>query len=575
MDRNGILIKRCFDRYLVPMVLLSLGVSLSEFVDSIIVSNLLGEQGLVVVNAASPITLVFAFIALIFGIGGSVIYANRLGERKRDEADRIYSSTTLAVLGVSVVVAIAVFLLSGTLSNILVEDEALIQDMNSYIQACALFCIPYIFITCNSDFIISAGHPNISTFLVIEANVVNLIMDVVCIRVLEMGATGAAFGTLSGYASAVIFWFIFRKKTELKFTRKILSLREMFSLMATGAPQGIGQLGIAAKFSVMNQLALSYAGMDGQIISALCIQALSIISLVLGGVFNSFLPIISTLSGEEDMAGIRYSAKHAFIVMISAVAVLVIFFEAFPGVMGSIYNVTSPGAVIMVQEDFRIFSVVHIFRSVVLFLMYYYSSRGFKKLSLSISLLDSFLVIPISYAMCALMGVKGLWSAYTVSAIICLIWAVVLSQYMERKDKAGGGKGILLIPPVDADEKYMDITIRSSDDLAANMSESVEHFLLGCGIDRRRSIFSAVVAEEMAVFTGNQMEKDGYLDIRIKVKDHKIHMYFRSDGKPMSALNAYSESDGVEPDNLDMIYKIAESVEYSRLLGMNSTKIIL
>lgn len=575
LKRNGILVKKCFNRYLLPMVLLNVGTSLSEFVDSIIVSSLLGEEALVIVNAAMPLVLCFSFAASLIGVGGSVIYANLIGERRNDEAASVYTVSVYSILILSAMLVIPIYLAADTASRLLISDLSLFSEMTRYIRAIAIFGAPYMLVTCLSNYLVAAGNPQLSSFLVIAANVVNLLMDVILIRLVGFGVEGAAYATLVGYLCACVLLLFMRKRTNLHF-RKIDSdaWRMLFSSIGAGAAAGLGQLGLACKISAMNLLAARYAGLDGQIVVSLCIQTLSIVSLVIGGVLQSFLPIVATLNGEEDIKGIRLCTRHAYAVMMSVIAVVILLFELFPEQIGRIYNVTSDAAIAIERVGFRIFSVSHLFRASVLFIMYYFSSRSFKKLALSVSVLDSFLVLPIAWGMCYVWEIDGLWVSFSVASIFCLLWVILITKLI-RKKSPESGKGILLLPQSETDDKVFDVTIEDSADNAVYMSDSVMRFLSSAGCGKRLSLYGSVIAEEMALYTLEQTEDTGYLDVRIKVRDGQIRIYFRNDGKPMSALNIFKEPEKGKIGHLEMLHTLADCLEYSRLLGMNSTRIIL
>ncbi|MBQ3317991.1 MAG: hypothetical protein IJG69_08650, partial [Spirochaetales bacterium] len=78
--RNGRIITRKFFRYVVPMVMSTIAISLNEFVDSILVSQLLGSDAMAMVGMGCPLMLSFAVIYVMLGIGGSVLYAKNAGE---------------------------------------------------------------------------------------------------------------------------------------------------------------------------------------------------------------------------------------------------------------------------------------------------------------------------------------------------------------------------------------------------------------------------------------------------------------------------------------------------------------
>lgn len=70
-ERTSTLVNRKFYHYLFPTILSNVAMSLNEFVDSILVSHLLGIDAVGMVNRGFPVMTGFALIYMCFGIGGS------------------------------------------------------------------------------------------------------------------------------------------------------------------------------------------------------------------------------------------------------------------------------------------------------------------------------------------------------------------------------------------------------------------------------------------------------------------------------------------------------------------------
>lgn len=94
-DNNGtlrrnyknLLIK--FIRYLIPTMVTTMALSLNEFVDSMIVANLLSSEAMGIVNLGFPVMLIMAAIYTLFGVGRSTLYSIFLGERQTQKAGKI------------------------------------------------------------------------------------------------------------------------------------------------------------------------------------------------------------------------------------------------------------------------------------------------------------------------------------------------------------------------------------------------------------------------------------------------------------------------------------------------------
>lgn len=56
-QRTGYILERKFQKYLIPSIMTAIAVSLNEFVDSILVSHLLGATAMSIVNIAFTVML--------------------------------------------------------------------------------------------------------------------------------------------------------------------------------------------------------------------------------------------------------------------------------------------------------------------------------------------------------------------------------------------------------------------------------------------------------------------------------------------------------------------------------------
>ena len=83
---------------MIPALLSAVGVSLSEFADSLIVGNLLNEQAFEIVNLCTPIVFMTSMIYTITGVGGSLLYAEYLARKDKTRADAYFTASMIASL---------------------------------------------------------------------------------------------------------------------------------------------------------------------------------------------------------------------------------------------------------------------------------------------------------------------------------------------------------------------------------------------------------------------------------------------------------------------------------------------
>ena len=82
-------------------MLSTVAISLNEFVDCIMVSNLLGQHAMALVNIGTPVMLVFAVIYSMFGTGGAAVFASLSGAHEEKRAGKVYTVTFITASALS------------------------------------------------------------------------------------------------------------------------------------------------------------------------------------------------------------------------------------------------------------------------------------------------------------------------------------------------------------------------------------------------------------------------------------------------------------------------------------------
>ena len=81
-------IPRLITEFAIPSVVGMLINGSYAIIDSVFLGHAVGEIGLSAMTVANPIMIVFMAIAMLIGNGGNALAALRLGEGKRDDAER-------------------------------------------------------------------------------------------------------------------------------------------------------------------------------------------------------------------------------------------------------------------------------------------------------------------------------------------------------------------------------------------------------------------------------------------------------------------------------------------------------
>ncbi len=141
LKRSSAILFEKFLRYLLPAMLTMAALSLSEFVDSMIVSNLLGENALAIVQFGYPVVLLASSCYVLIGNGGSPLYSIAIGERNRDKAGKIFTLSMITALILGLVILAGEFCFLDPLADFICKNKNILADFKQYLFA-LLFSTP-------------------------------------------------------------------------------------------------------------------------------------------------------------------------------------------------------------------------------------------------------------------------------------------------------------------------------------------------------------------------------------------------------------------------------------------------
>jgi len=572
-DSSKILTKK-YRQYLLPSILTTLALALNEFVDCMLVSNLLGSDALAIANLGCPVILLIAACYVLLGSGGSIFYALQLGRWDNKKAGKGF----IVSMGLSVVCCAIMCsfgsIFSEQFCGLLCPDEKLLADFSSYYNVLILTAPILIVMMTFVCFLPPSGAPGIATIVNIVANGLNLVMDVVFIKVFGMGVEGAAYATITGYLVGAIVMIVLLKVKHVKIHISKVGAPDFElagGILTLGMPTAILQICFAIKYAVSNSLASSYGGTPGVIAFSLCLQTFSLASVFLLGVADTAQPLMALLSGQRDYKSENGVLKRSLFLQLVFAAVLVALLEIVPGVVPAMYNIEDQAVLDIALNGIRIFSITYIFRGICIQFMRFFQVEKYKRYAFFISLTDGLLVLPLGFILCSGYELNGIFIAYPMAAAILFVFIVIYNTFLYNK-KRDTFMNRLLIKKEPADVKVMNLTITDDSEEISGASEKMIDFCTSVDVGMKEAYKVGLLCEEMAVYTSNHRKDTGDIDLMLRITGDAFTINFRSIGMPFNPT-VRTEEDYAE--NIVMLQKVASDISYDYIMGMNNTRIII
>ena len=389
--------------------------------------------------------------------------------------------------------------------------------------------------------------------------------------VFKIGLGGAALATTTGYAVGSIFisYYFFKSERTLQFIR--LKLNSIFAylkeIVTSGFSSASTQLYLTLKLFVLNSLIGIYIGKSGLVAFGICYNSLFILYMFLIGTAQTMSPIVSVYFKEEDYSGVNFILKRSLKIVLASSLILSVLFIVYPQSLLMLYSVKNPADVPVVLNALRIFAVSYVGTAITFLYTFYAQAIQENTISTLISLLEGFILpVALSFGLSAVLGGDGIWISFAIVEAITILFIFTYSRYYNKKSN-GEYKGFF-INRINDIENVFEHTINGNIEDAVSLARDVQNYLK----DSKSSAIVALAIEEMLVNIINTNENIDFIDVIVRNNEDNVLVSIKDSGVE---FNPIVENDDLKFDNIDMLNKVASKIDYSRVLGLNSTVITI
>ncbi len=581
MERNAFLINKKIHQYILPGVLMTVAMQLGNVVDGMIVGNLLGAEAMAAIEISMPVLLLLQMAAMMLAMGGAAEAAVLLGKRDMEKAGGVFTASLAAGLAVSVFFALFTPILPGPLAKLLAGNGGLAALAEPYMMV-NFAGIPILTVAIIFCYFMNAdNHPQLGSALFIIANVVNLVLDFVFIQNFHMGMAGSALSTVIGYLTGMVTVAIyFRSKQRMLRLQKLDKKAFQYVGLAVkaGIPSAAFTLMSALKSVIINSAIVRMLGSDPMAVYSVCVNAVLIAELCVGGIIGLIQNIAGILYGERDYYGIRTLCKRVLAYSYIAIAILLVIFFAVPAAIAGLFGITEGDMFALCETALRIFACSFPFYVYNKFLMSYYQTILQPGLSTVVTVLQGFVVIvPLTLAGIFFWGLTGVCVMAVASEAVTILVASLWRILGQRRGKFAAG-GVYMLPQI-AGEISLECSLENNLDEVIAFREKLFVFCADNHINDRAAKILGLAVEEIAaniVQYGYRGGQKNYMDISFTIQDGKYMLRIRDDGVPFNPMEySKQEEETVTVGGIALIKKMASNFQYMRVLNMNNTVIEL
>ena len=331
-------------QFSVPAIVGMMANALYNIVDRIFIGNKadLGAHGIAAITVAFPIMIILIALGVLFGIGGSTLFAIKLGQKKEEEAEKVMGNafSLLLIAGLAFSILGQIFLTQ--ILTLFGASPDVLPYATEYMRIIFLGTSFQVMSMGMNNFIRADGNPKIAMMSMFLGAGINIVLDPIFIFGLDMGMAGAALATIISQISASIWvvGYFFGKRSRNKLRRVNMRLNKplVLTIIGLGIPPFALQLANSMLNIVLNKSLISYGG--DLAISAMGIvnslQTLLIMPVI--GINQGVLPIISFNFGARQFDRVKEAAKLGILAATALVMIGYLATRFFPTQMVGLFN---------------------------------------------------------------------------------------------------------------------------------------------------------------------------------------------------------------------------------------------
>ena len=429
---NKLLIKQA-----VPATIGILVMSLNMIVDTIFVGQWIGVLAIAAITVILPIAFLISSIGMGIGIGGSSIISRALGANNTEKAfltfgNQISLTVILAILFVTIGNVYSVPIL-----NLFGAKGAILPIASEYFNI-IIYGVPFLaFAMMGNPTIRAEGKPKFAMYAMMVPAVLNILLDILFIKIFDWGMWGAGLATSIAYASCglYILYFFLSTKSELKIIPKNfkLNFKIVLEIFQLGGVSIVRQGAISILMIVLNFSLFKYGGEIAIAIFGIINRVLMFAYSPIIGISQGFLPVAGFNIGANKNKRVQQTIKKS--IWFGTIIGTLVFIGIFLFKEELIWIFTNDTTLLDKTPNamFIVFLATPII-TMQLIGSAYFQAAGKALPALFLTLLkQGIFLIPLAYLLPKYYGIEGVWWSFPISDLLSTtITVLVLKREIDK-----------------------------------------------------------------------------------------------------------------------------------------------
>ena len=428
-----------------PAIAAALGTAAHVVINRLFVGPILGEVGLAAITVTLPLVTIMMAVGMAVGIGSNTLISIRLGEQKKEEAEKIVGQALFLFTILAIGFMVFGLLFQEPLLQLFGTSERVMPFAKQYLAIMVCGAFFHMFSFGVNSFLRCEGKMHVAMFTTLIMVVLNIVFDYLFLVVYRTDIWGAALATVLAQicSTSWVFWHYISGKTLLRWRLKYIRwngalAREVFAL---GMPPFIMQ-SVTCLIQIIQVRQIAHYGElywqaqnieNGGDIAQGAFGVLFIVWMV------TILPILGINQGAQPIIGYNFGARHfdrvaktlrlAIYYGTGIALVLTVVLMIFPEVLLRPFVGGEHGAKMLelACRATRIACSMLAVAGVAIVVSGYFQAIGNARMAIMLSLIRQVVIfIPVLLIMPYFIGLDGVWIAVPISDFAALLVTLVL-----------------------------------------------------------------------------------------------------------------------------------------------------
>ena len=429
-------------RFTLPSVVMMVATSFYTIVDGFFISNFVGKEAFAAVNLIWPYLQLVSAPGFMIGAGGSALVSLRLGEKKDEEANRIFSMLMEAVVIFGLLVSAVSFIIMKPLAIRLGADASLLPDCVLYGRIYVLATVFLLLQLSYQSLFVTAEKPRLGLWMALAAGIANMVLDALLVYVFHLGIRGAALASalsqlVGGVAPTV--YFLRRNSSRLRLVRARLRLKPIIKSCSNGASEMMTNLSGAVIGVLFNFQLLRLAGNNGVAAYGAILYVAFIFQAIYFGYSMNITSVIGFHYGAGNHVELRNVLKKSLVITGTVGVIMAVLSQAMAPAIADIFVGYDAQLRQMTLTALRWFSISFLLSGFNIFASAFFTGLNNGRISALISFLRTLVIQAAAvYLLPLVLGLRGVWLAESVAEAVTLVLSAVL--FVSQSGRYGYGK---------------------------------------------------------------------------------------------------------------------------------------